>query len=235
MPDKHISSGFDADLEHLSSRFFEMGGLVESQLTDAMEALSRFDMGLVEKVVDEEHRLNAMEVEIDAECGNIIARRQPAASDLRRLMAISKGITNLERAGDEARKIAKRTRRIANDGAGRNINTAEIQSSGQMAASILHNALAAFARLDTVAAARIMREDEAIDDRYRAFVRKLPTYMAENPRIISSALDYLFIASAIERIGDHAKNLAELVIYVVKGTDVRHVSRERLEREALDD
>ncbi|MCI0150173.1 phosphate signaling complex protein PhoU [Paraburkholderia sediminicola] len=235
MPDKHISSGFDADLEHLSSRFFEMGGLVESQLIDAMEALSRFDMGLVEKVVDEEHRLNAMEVEIDAECGNIIARRQPTASDLRRLMAISKGITNLERAGDEARKIAKRTRRIANDGAGRNVNIAEIRLSGQMATAILHHALAAFARLDTVAAARIMREDEAIDDQYRAFVRKLPTYMAGNPRIISSALDYLSIASAIERIGDHAKNLAELVVYVVKGTDVRHVSRERLEREALDD
>lgn len=235
MPDKHISSRFDADLEHLSSRFFEMGGLVESQLTDAMEALNRFDLDLVEKVVDEENRLNAMEVEIDAECGNIIARRQPAASDLRRLMAISKGITNLERAGDEARKIAKRTRRIANDGAGRNVNIAEIQSSGQMAATILHHALAAFARLDTVEAARIMREDEAIDDQYRAFVRKLPAYMAENPRIISSALDYLSIASAIERIGDHAKNLAELVIYVVKGKDVRHVSRDRLEREALDD
>ncbi|MGF6408674.1 phosphate signaling complex protein PhoU [Paraburkholderia sp. MM5482-R1] len=234
MPDRHISSGFDADLEHLSSRFFAMGGLVESQLTDAMEALGRFDMDLVGKVVEEEHRLNAMEIEIDAECSNIIARRQPTASDLRRLMAISKGISNLERAGDEARKIAKRTRRIAKDGAGRNVNIAEIQSSGQMAATILRNALAAFARLDTVAAARIMRDDEAIDDRYRAFVRKLPTYMTGNPGIISSALDYLFIASAIERIGDHAKNLAELVIYVVKGTDVRHVSRERLEHEALD-
>ena len=235
MPDKHISRRFDADLEHLSSRFFEMGGLVESQLADAMEALRRFDLDLIEKVVDEEHRLNAMEVEIDAECGNIIARRQPAASDLRRLMAISKGITNLERAGDEARKIAKRTRRIANDGAGRNMDITEIRLSGQMAATIFRDALAAFARLDTVEAARIMREDEAIDDQYRAFVRKLPTYMAGNPRIITSALDYLSIASAIERIGDHAKNLAELVIYLVKGKDVRHVSRERLEREALDD
>lgn len=233
MSDRHISSRFDADLDHLSSRFLEMGGLVESQLTDAMHALGRFDMDLVEKVVDQEHRLNAMEVEIDAECGNIIARRQPTASDLRRVMAISKGTTNLERAGDEARKIAKRTRRIAKGGAGRNMNITEIQSSGQMAASILHHALTAFARLDTVAAAGIMREDEAIDDRYRAFVRKLPAYMAGNPRCIASALDYLFIASALERIGDHAKNLAELVIYVVKGTDVRHVSRERLEREAL--
>jgi phosphate transport system protein len=235
MPDKHISSQFDADFERLSSRFFEMGGLVESQLTDAMEALRSFDMGLVEKVIDEEHRLNAMEVEIDAECSNVIARRQPIASDLRRLIAFSKGISNLERAGDEARKIAKRASRIANDEAGRNLNIAEIRSLGQMAGTIFHDALAAFARLDTVEAARIMREDEAIDEQYRAFVRKLPTYMAENPRIISSALDYVSIASAIERIGDHAKNLAELVIYVVKGKDVRHISRDRLEREALDD
>ncbi len=200
-----------------------------------MEVLNRFDPDLVEKVLAEEHRLNAMEVEIDAECGNVIARRQPAASDLRRLMAISKGITNLERAGDEARKIAKRMRRIATDSAGSNVNVAEIQASGRMAATILHHALAAFARLDTVAAAQIMREDDAIDDQYRAFVRKLATYMAANPRIISAALDYLSIASAIERIGDHAKNLAELVIYMVKGTDVRHVSRERLEHEALGD
>ncbi|WP_213309245.1 phosphate signaling complex protein PhoU [Paraburkholderia sacchari] len=235
MSNRHISSRFDADLERLSSRFFEMGGLVESQLANAMEVLNRFDPDLVEKVLAEEHRLNAMEVEIDAECGNVIARRQPAASDLRRLMAISKGITNLERAGDEARKIAKRMRRIATDSAGSNVNVAEIQASGRMAATILHHALAAFARLDTVAAAQIMREDDAIDDQYRAFVRKLATYMAANPRIISAALDYLSIASAIERIGDHAKNLAELVIYMVKGTDVRHVSRERLEHEALGD
>ncbi|NVI04475.1 phosphate signaling complex protein PhoU [Paraburkholderia youngii] len=234
MSDKHISRQFDADLEHLSSRFFEMGGLVESQLANAMEALNRFDMGLVEKVVDEERRLNAMEVEIDAECSNIIARRQPIASVLRRLLAFSKGISNLERAGDEARKIAKRTRRIANDTAGRSMNIAEIRSSGHMAGTIFHNALAAFARLDSVEAARIISEDEAIDEQYRAFVRKLPTFMGENPRIITSALDYVSIASAIERIGDHAKNLAELVIYVAKGKDVRHISRDRLEHEALD-
>lgn len=234
MPDKHTSSQFDADLEHLSSRFFEMGGLVESQFNDAMEALSHLDMSLVEKVVDEEDRLNAMEVELDAECSNIVARRQPIASDLRRLMAISKGITNLERAGDEAHKIATRTRKIMDDGGTRNVNVAEIRSSGQMAATLLRDALAAFARLDTVEASRVMREDEAIDEQYRKFVRKLPMYMAENPRIISAALDYLSIASAIERIGDHAKNLAELVIYVVKGKDVRHVARDRLEREALD-
>ncbi|RQT22173.1 phosphate signaling complex protein PhoU [Burkholderia contaminans] len=235
MSDKHITSQFDTDLHHISSKVLEMGGLVESQLTDAMQALNRFDLGLVDKVIAEEHRLNAMEVEIDAECGRIIARRQPAASDLRLLMAISKAITNLERAGDEAHKIAKRTRQIANDDAGKTVDIAEIQLSGQLAAAILHRALDAFARLDAAAAAQIVREDEAIDEQYRTFMRKLATYMPEHPRIIASALDYLSIASAIERIGDHATNLAELVIYVAKGTDVRHLSWEQLEREALRD
>ncbi|CAN0624376.1 Phosphate-specific transport system accessory protein PhoU homolog [Burkholderia multivorans] len=233
MPDKHISSHFDAELQHLSSKFLEMGGLVESQLNNAMEALNRFDSNLVEKVIAEEHRLNVMEIDIDAECCNIIARRQPAASDLRLLMAISKGITNLERAGDEARKVAKRARRIAQGNTGETINIAEILVAGELAATILRHALDAFARLDIGAAAQIMRDDEAIDGQYRAFMRKVVNYMAEDPRSISGALDYLSIASAIERIGDHATNLAELVIYIVKGTDVRHMSREQLEQAAL--
>jgi len=230
---KHISSQFDADLTHVSSRVLEMGGIVESQLANAMEALNHFDLDLVDRVIAEEHRLNEMEVEIDAECNHIIARRQPAASDLRLLMAVSKAVTNLERAGDEARKVAKRTRRIAQNGAGKTINIAEVRIAGQLAGTTLRHALDAFARLDATAAARIIREDDAIDDQYRAFMRKLVTYMAEDPRTISAALDYLFIASAIERVGDHATNLAELVIYVVKGRDVRHLSREQLEREAL--
>jgi len=184
-------------------------------------------------VIAAEDRLNAMEVEIDEECSNIIARRQPAARDLRLLLAISKTITNLERAGDEAEKIAKRVKRINEDGAGRTVNIAEIKLSGEMAVSILRRALDAFARLDTVAAAQIVRDDKAIDDEFRAFVRKLVTYMMEDPRTISAGLDYLFIAKAVERIGDHAKNIAEFIIYIVKGTDVRHVSRDQLEREAL--
>jgi phosphate transport system protein len=210
-----------------------MGGLVESQIIHAMQALNTFDMEIVEAVVLAEQRLNTMEVEIDEECSNIIARRQPAARDLRLLMAISKTITNLERAGDEAEKIAKRVRRINEDGMGRNVNIAEIKLSGEMAVSILRRALDAFARLDTVAAAQIVRDDKAIDEEFRAFVRKLVTYMMEDPRMISAGLDYLFIAKAVERIGDHAKNIAEFIIYIVKGTDVRHVSRDQLEREAL--
>jgi phosphate transport system protein len=233
MSDKHLSSQFDADLNAVSSKVLEMGGLVESQIINAMQALNNFDMEIADQVIAAEVRLNTMEVEIDEECSNIIARRQPAARDLRLLMAISKTITNLERAGDEAEKIAKRTKRINEDGMGRNVNIAEIKLSGEMAVSILRRALDAFARLDTVAAAQIVRDDKAIDEEFRAFVRKLITYMMEDPRTITAGLDYLFIAKAVERIGDHAKNIAEFIIYIVKGTDVRHVSRDQLEREAL--
>ena len=233
MSDKHLSSQFDADLNAVSSKVLEMGGLVESQITSAMQALNEFDIQIADQVIGAETRLNMMEVEIDEECSNIIARRQPAARDLRLLMAISKTITNLERAGDEAEKIAKRVKRINEDGAGRTVNIAEIKLSGEMAVTILRRALDAFARLDTVAAAQIVRDDKAIDEEFRAFVRKLITYMMEDPRTISAGLDYLFIAKAVERIGDHAKNIAEFIIYIVKGTDVRHISRDQLEREAL--
>ncbi|KMY85832.1 Phosphate transport system regulatory protein PhoU [Candidatus Paraburkholderia calva] len=233
MSDKHLSSQFDADLNAVSSKVLEMGGLVESQIIAAMQALNEFDIGIADQVIAAETQLNTMEVEIDEECSNIIARRQPAARDLRLLMAISKTITNLERAGDEAEKIAKRVKRINEDGAGRTVNIAEIRLAGDMAVLILRRALDAFARLDTVAAAQIVRDDKAIDDEFRAFVRKLVTYMMEDPRTISAGLDYLFIAKAVERIGDHAKNIAEFIIYIVKGTDVRHISRDQLEREAL--
>ncbi len=210
-----------------------MGGLVESQIALAMEVVNTFDLPLVERVLEGERRLNAMEIEIDEVVGNIIARRQPAARDLRLLMATSKCVANLERAGDEARKIAKRMRRIAMDGAARSINIAEVKVSGEMASQILRRALDAFARMDVVAAAQIVRDDEAIDNEFRAFVRKLVTYMMQDPRTIAIGLDYLFIAKAIERIGDHATNIAEFVIYVVKGTDVRHVAHEQLEGDTL--
>lgn len=231
MSDKHLSSQFDADLNLLSTRLLEMGGLVESQIAQAMAALDTLDLAIVERVLEDEHRLNAMEIDIDEEVSNIIARRQPAARDLRLLMSVSKTITNLERAGDEARKIAKRTRRIAEASAARTINIAEIKLSGEMASHMIHRALDAFARLDTEAAARIVQDDDAIDEEFRAFVRKLVSYMTEDPRSISVSLDYLFVAKAIERIGDHATNIAEFIVYIVKGTDVRHVSRKRPLRE----
>ena len=209
-----------------------MGGLVESQIIGAMHALNEFDRDTAEKVIAAEETLNAMEVDIDQECGNIIARRQPAARDLRLLMSISKTITNLERAGDEAEKIAKRVRRLVDEPAARTVNIAEIKVSGEMAVTILRRALDAFARLDTVAAAQIVKDDKEIDQEFRAFVRKLVSYMQEDPRTISVGLEYLFIAKAIERIGDHAKNIAEFIIYIVKGTDVRHQPRDTLDREA---
>jgi phosphate transport system protein len=233
MPDKHLSSRFDADLKQLSSRLMEMGGLVESQILHAMQALNTFDLALVEQVLQDERRLNAMEIEIDEEVSDVIARRQPAARDLRLLMATSKCVTNLERAGDEARKIAKRIRRIAMDGTARPVNIPEIKLSGEMASAVLRRALDAFARLDTVAAAQIVRDDEPIDKEFQASVRKLVTFMMTDLRTISMGLHYLFIAKAIERIGDHATNIAEFVVYVVKGTDVRRVPQEQLERDAL--
>ncbi len=210
-----------------------MGGLVESQITHAIDALNTFDMELVERVVEGERRLNAMEIEIDEEISNVIARRQPAARDLRLLMAASKCVTNLERAGDEARKIAKRTRRIAMGSNGRDINIAEIKISGEMASNILRRALDAFARMDMAAAEQIIQDDEAIDNQFRVFMHKLVTYLMEDPRTISTGLDYLFIAKAIERIGDHATNIAESVVYVVRGTDIRHEHRKQREHEVL--
>ncbi|MBN3724347.1 phosphate signaling complex protein PhoU [Burkholderia sp. Ac-20379] len=232
MTDKHLSSQFDADLNAVSSKVLEMGGLVEAQITEAIHALNEFDREAAERVIANEDILNSMEVEIDEECGNIIARRQPAARDLRLLMSISKTITNLERAGDEAEKIAKRVRRLADEPIARGVNIAEIKVSGEMAVTILRRALDAFARLDTVAAAQIVKDDKEIDQEFRAFVRKLVSYMQEDPRTISVGLDFLFIAKAIERVGDHAKNIAEFIIYIVKGTDVRHQPRDLLDREA---
>jgi phosphate transport system protein len=233
MTDKHLSSQFDADLNQLSTRLLEMGGLVESQIVHAIEALHECGSDLVERVLADERRLNVMEMEIDEEISNIIARRQPAARDLRLLMAASKCVTNLERAGDEARKIVKRTRRIAAAASAPNVNITEIKVSGEMALNVLRRALDAFARMDTLAADQIIRDDEAIDNEFRAFVRKLVTYMMEDPRAITTGLDYLFIAKAIERIGDHATNIAESVVYVVRGTDIRHEHRKQREREVL--
>ena len=231
MSDKHLSSRFDLDLNQLLTRLLEMGGLVEAQIARAMEALNAFDLTLVEQILESERRLNAMEIEIDEEVSNIIVRRQPTARDLRLLMAVSKCITNLERAGDEARKIAKRIRRIDEKNVGLTVNIAEIKASGEMATDILRRALDAFARMDTVAAAQIVLDDEAIDNEFVAFVRKLITSMMEDPRTIPVGLDYLFIAKAVERIGDHATNIAEFVVYIVEGTDVRHASREQIERD----
>lgn len=222
MPDKHLSTQFDADLNSISSKVLQMGEMVQSQLSHAMRALSTLDIDLAKQVIADEQKLNSAEVEIDADCNNIIARRQPIARDLRLVMSISKTITNLERAGDEAEKIAKCMLHIMEANMASTINYAELKLAGEMANTLLRRALDAFMQLDIEAAAAVMRDDDAIDEEFRAFVRKLITYMMEDARIISVAMDFLFIAKAIERIGDHAKNIAEFVIYIVNGTDVRH-------------
>jgi len=230
MADKHLSTQFDSELNALSARVMEMGGLVESQIRQAILALSSFDGEIARQVIATEDRVNQMEVEIDRELSTVIARRQPTARDLRLLMAISKTTANLERVGDEARRIARMVQSILEkSGMVRNLPASELGVAADLASAQLRKVLDAFARLDTAAAVAIMKEDDLLDREFDGFVRKLITYMMEDPRTISSSLDLLFVAKAIERIGDHATNIAEFIIYVVKGADVRHSSMAHIE------
>ena len=229
MPDKHLSTQFDSELTAVSTNVMELGGLVESQILHAIMALSQFDTEIAQGVMRNETRVNEMEIEIDRDLSSIIARRQPTARDLRLLIAISKTTANLERAGDEADKIARMVISIINDGAPRALPSLELRVAADLASGLLRKALDAFARLDVQAALSILKEDDLIDKEFDGFVRKLITYMMEDPRTISPSLDLLFLAKAIERIGDHAKNIAEFIIYVVKGEDVRHSSIDRIE------
>ncbi|HEY8048130.1 MAG TPA: phosphate signaling complex protein PhoU [Ramlibacter sp.] len=230
MADKHLSTQFDAELNSVSSRVLEMGGVVEAQLRHAMYALSQYSSESARKVVELEEQVNSMEVEIDRELSSIIARRQPTARDLRLLMAISKTTANLERVGDETEKIARMVQSIIEkSGPVRALPSSDLRIAAELAAGLLRKALDALARLDTASAVAIMKEDNLIDKEFDGFVRKLITYMMEDPRTISASLDLLFIAKAIERIGDHAKNIAEFIIYIVKGADVRHTSMENIE------
>ena len=229
MSDKHISSQFDSELTAVSTRVLEMGGLVESQIRTAVYALSQFSVEPANRVMETEARVNAMELEIDRDLSSIIARRQPTARDLRLLIAISKTTANLERAGDEAEKIARMVKAICESGSTRPLPASELRVASDLASGLLRKSLDAFARLDATMALSILKEDDAIDKEFDGFVRKLITYMMEDPRTISASLDLVFIAKAIERIGDHAKNIAEFTIYVVKGADVRHTPMEQIE------
>ena len=227
--EKHLSRQFDSELNGVSSRAMELGGLVEAQMRQSIQALSQFSTEAADQVIQTEIRVNGMELEIDWELASIIARRQPTARDLRLLMAISKTTANLERVGDEAVKMARMVKAIIESGAARVLPCSELRVAADMASAMLRKALDAFARLDTVAAVAIMKEDDLIDLEFDGFVRKLITYMMEDPRTISASLDLLFLAKAIERIGDHAKNIAEFIIYVVEGADVRHTPMEQVE------
>jgi phosphate transport system protein len=229
MADKHLSTQFDSELTTVSSQVMELGGLVESQIRRAIYALSQFSVEVANEVTANEAKVNAMEVEIDRDLSSIISRRQPTARDLRLLIAISKTTANLERVGDEAEKIARMVRSIIQSGSPRSLPSLELRVAADLASGLLNKALDAFARLDVTAAVAILKEDNLIDAEFDGFVRKLITYMMEDPRMISPSLDLLFLAKAIERIGDHAKNIAEFIIYVVKGEDVRHTSMEQIE------
>jgi len=234
MSSEHLSKQFDADLETLRSGVLQMGGLVESQIRGAIEAFTNGNADLIEQIVAAEARVNECEVQIDDDCSHIIVKRQPAAGDLRLIMAISKTVTDLERIGDEAEKIARMSKQIHDRGHTDLHRFANIRHAADIALSMLRQALDAFARLDTAQAASIIRQDMAIDTEFRSILRQLITFMMEDPRTISTALEIVWIAKAVERIGDHAKNMAEYVVYMVKGRDVRHVAIEQVEKEILE-
>jgi phosphate transport system protein len=224
MNDKHISSQFDAELSAVSAQVLEMGGMVEAQVSQAIYALVHLSGETARQVMEQEIRVNRMEVEIDRDLSGIIARRQPTARDLRLLIAVSKSIANLERVGDEATRIARVVQRLVDTGVTSRLRLplSDLQFESDLATAQLRKALDAFARLDTGKALEVLKQDDQIDQEFDGLLRKLITYMMEDPRTISASLDLVFVAKAIERVGDHAKNLAEAIIYVVKGTDVRH-------------
>ena len=228
----HISRQYNSELEDIRTRVLQMGGLVEEQIGRAIIALVEGDTVLAESVVTDDYKVNRMEVNLDEECSQIIARRQPAAGDLRLVVAVIKTITDLERIGDEAEKIARMAARLATEERPKN-NYMEIQALGDHVRMMVHDALDAFARLDIEAAIRIAREDERVDSEYEGVMRQMITFMMEDPRTISRTLNVIWAARALERIGDHACNICEYIIYLVKGKDVRHTSLEQVEKDIL--
>ncbi len=223
----HVSRQFDEDLGSLRTHVLEMGGLVESQIQAAIEAHGTVDTMKVKTVIDNDQKVNAYEKIIDDACIQVIARRQPAASDLRLVMGISKIVTDLERIGDEAKKIAKGAGRLHERGSLTLPQTVDVRHVAQAATAMLRAALDCFARFDAGQAGSVINADARIDAEFKAILRQLITYMMEDPRTISDSVDILWIARAIERIGDHAKNIAENVVYIVEGRDIRHSSREQ--------
>jgi phosphate transport system protein len=228
----HILSRYNADLEGVRSGVLQMGGLVERQVQDGVRAVVTGDSKLGEEVARLDHRINAMEVAIDDDCSRILATRNPTASDLRLIVAVIKTITDLERIGDEAEKLGRAASRFAAGDSQAN-RYRELKHIGELVSDMLHGALDAFARLDPEAALLIARRDRAIDEEYEAISRQCITFMMEDPRSIRRTLDVMNVARALERVGDHAKNLCEYVVYMVLGKDIRHLSIDDVEKHVL--
>jgi len=226
---EHISSQFDSDLEGIRSKVLQMGGLVEAQIRAAIEGFSSGNVASMDAVIAKDHQVNAYEVEIDQDCAHIIARRQPAASDLRTILASAKTVTDLERIGDEGEKIGLIASRLATMERPEN-KYREIKHLGRTVSEMVHGALDAFARMDAEGALRIARQDRIVDEEYDAIHRQCITFMMEDPRTIRRVLDVMWVVRSLERIGDHAKNICEYVIYMVHGKDVRHTRLEDVER-----
>jgi phosphate transport system protein len=226
----HISRRFNEDLERVRTKVLAMGGFVESQLAKALTSLIEGDSSLGESVALDDLKVNGMEVSIDEECSRILATRSPAAGDLRLIVAIIKTITDLERIGDEGEKIGYIASRLATMERPEN-KYREIKHLGRIVSEMVHQSLDAFARLDAAGALRVARQDRVVDEEYEAIHRQCITFMMEDPRTIRRALDVMWVVRSLERIGDHAKNICEYVIYMVHGKDVRHTSLEDVERD----
>ena len=222
MPSVHSSKQYDLELDLIQSKVLAMGGLVESQFHDAMACFRSGDIVQAEQVIKGDAAVNQLEVTLDDACSRLIVRRQPTANDLRIVMSTYNLITDLELIGDEASKIARAAKSIKERGAAIMNHYETVRVIAANTSDMLHDALDAFARLDEKQAIRIIAQDEGVDFEFRSILRNLITFMMEDPRTISIALDTLWVAKAIERIGDHAKNIAEYVIYIVEGKDIRH-------------
>ena len=230
---QHISARFNSELESLRNHMLEMGGKVEQQLEMALQAMMSMDSGAAESTVDRDSEVNQMEMAIDDECATIIARRQPTASDLRLVIAIIKVNTDLERIGDEAARVAKLALRMTEEGASPS-SFVEIRHIGNRVSQMLRDALDAFARLDVDQALDVLKEDAEVDKEYGSAMRSLFTFMMEDPREIGAVLNEMWALRSLERIGDHACNIAEHVVYLVRGLDVRHGRLDELDITAED-
>ena len=225
---EHISKQYDAELEAVRAKVLEMGALVEQQIIDALESLVSANPKLAKSVIKKDHLVNALEVQVDEDCSHIIARRLPAAGDLRMVLMMIKTITDLERIGDEAAKIARFALKTSETDRAWTPRFTEIKTMATLARGMLHMSLDAFARSDATKVLEIAQMDEEVDEQFQVAIRQLITFMLEDPRTISISLEVLFVAKAVERIGDHAKNIAEYVVYMVKGKDVRHITMEEM-------